>query len=143
MTTLALLVLLAVPVGLTLLLGAHLRRERWRSDLARVGHLARSSWPVIVGVALLVQLAAWVAPPPLGPAPLEGVAVSRPDWPFLWLVPLQDAFGRYAVYALPALLVAAGFAFTRAPARASPTRRRVVVATALLLFVALTLLGAR
>lgn len=52
----------------------------------------REGAPWLVATALL----AWVWPPEHGPEPIAGIAVSKPDWPFLWLVPFQDWLGAAA-----------------------------------------------
>lgn len=105
-------------------------RARWAGTVGGAGPSARalaaraaaSGWVPM----LLVAVAAGVAPPPLGPAPIPGLAVSRPDWPFLWLVPLQDAWGDAGL--LGGLAVAAG-AVASSPwlgRRAGPRARAIV-----------------
>lgn len=69
-----------------------------RLVLHRVG-LPAAGWSAVT-VAL-----AWAAPPAHGPVPIPGLAVSRPDWPFLWLVPIQDAVG---LWGLPLALLVGG-----------------------------------
>lgn len=76
----ALLAVHAAALPLALLACAWLLRPR--PDV-RV-HAASIATALLLGLAL---------PPALGPEPIAGIAVSKPDWPFLWLVPLQEALG--------------------------------------------------
>ncbi|MGQ0535043.1 MAG: hypothetical protein ACT4PT_03120 [Methanobacteriota archaeon] len=57
--------------------------------------------------ALSVVAYAIAFPPETGPRPIPGLSLAGPDWPFVWLVPLQDAVGPVALLALPAAFVAA------------------------------------
>lgn len=46
------------------------------------------------GVALLLlAILAIVFPAPLGPQPIEGIEVTKPTWPFLWMFPIENALG--------------------------------------------------
>lgn len=117
---------LAVPVALLALLALHLRR-RPDGIARRVAALGRATWIPIAIAAAAVVLLALVAPPALGPAPLEGLVVSRPDWPFLWLVPLQDLFGPIALLALPLALAVGALLLARRGTRAPATRRATLL----------------
>ncbi|HUR67961.1 MAG TPA: hypothetical protein VM370_01850 [Candidatus Thermoplasmatota archaeon] len=134
---------LAVPAALAALLSLHLARGgRLAADLRRSARLLASAWkPIAATIALVVALGA-LSPPSLGPAPFEGIEVARPDWPFLWLVPLQDAMGPLALWALPIAFLIAGAALV---SRWEPgaTVRRLVLALVIAGWSALTLLGAR
>lgn len=44
-------------------------------------------------VFLLIAVLALVLPAPLGPEPIEGIEVTKPPWPFLWMFPIESAFG--------------------------------------------------
>lgn len=108
---------LALPALLALV--AAVRGARLRDDARAVAVAARNALlPAALAVAAVLAAAAlW--PPERGPRPIENLAVSRPEWPFLWLVPLQDAFGTRALLALPAvfLAAAAGVALARPSSR--------------------------
>lgn len=99
-------------------------------------------------VILLVVLALAAAfPPPLRPAPKEGIEITKPPWPFLWLLPLEKYFE------VKAILVAFGVLFLgliawpfieRAP-ELDPRRRPLAMAAlglALTVWAALTVWGA-
>jgi hypothetical protein len=94
-----------------------------------------------LGAAGAVLVAALLWPATLGPAPVQGLFVSRPHWPFLWLTPLQERLGPWSLMALPAL-VAAAAALAWWPPRALALRRSLVLILALGLAL-LTLLGGR
>jgi ubiquinol-cytochrome c reductase cytochrome b subunit len=54
---------------------------------------------ILVGI---LGLLAVVLPPVIGPTPVEGVEVTKPPWPFLWMFGLENWFG------LPAILWSGG-----------------------------------
>lgn len=131
-----------VPAALLALLALHLRRKEKGSGARRLFALARAHWRPLAGILVIVALLARLAPPLLGPAPLEGLQVSRPDWPFLWLVPLQDKVGSVGLFALPLLLLGAGLLLWH-PSKAPPRRRAIATFLAMSAFVGLSFLGAR
>jgi ubiquinol-cytochrome c reductase cytochrome b subunit len=134
---------LALPVALAALLAFHLRRRGGlRADAARVGELARGAWLPTLALVATVAALAFLLPPSFGPAPLAGLQVSRPEWPFLWLVPLQDWLGRAALLALPlAFLVLAALLWRGRVA--SPARRRVTLLVLAGAWLLLTVVGLR
>lgn len=44
-------------------------------------------------VLLLTAVLAAVLPAPLGPEPIEGIEVTKPPWPFLWMFPIESMLG--------------------------------------------------
>jgi len=109
-------------------------------------HLARLGGFGLVLVAVLTVLAV-LAPPGHGPAAVEGIEVTKPPWPLLWLYPLENWVGvsgmLWATLAVFAALLAVPFV-DRSPER-HPRRRLVVVIAAALvvaLVVALIAYGA-
>lgn len=99
----------AVPALLAGAVGWHLwRGVAWRTHLTTLAKLLRGglrrAWPLAalaVGLALL-----W--PPLHGPAPVPRLQVTRPDWPFLWLLPVQRSLDSLGLWALPAGVAAVG-----------------------------------
>lgn len=128
-----------LPLPLALAGLAWARRARVRGDLARLGE-RRVLLVAAATLAALGALAVWF-PPALGPAPIPGLVVSRPHWPFLWLVPLQDLAGLSALLALPLAFLAGAalLLLRRAPSRRA---RLVTLALVALAWGALTLWGA-
>ncbi len=55
-------------------------------------HLARLGGFAMVLVGILGALAV-LAPPGHGPAPVEGIEVTKPPWPLLWLYPIENWVG--------------------------------------------------
>src|SRR5262245_23085542 len=45
---------------------------------------------LLVGVLTLLAV---LLPPPHGPAPIEGIEVTKPPWPLLWVYPVEDWVG--------------------------------------------------
>ncbi len=87
----------------------------------------------IVGYGLvllaIVTVLAVVFPAPIGPEPIEGIEVTKPPWPFLWLYAIENYWG--IQWLLPAslapfiLLVAVPFV-DRGDER-DPRRRKAIV----------------
>jgi len=75
--------------------------EPFTQHLIRLGAFAL----VLVGVVAIV---AALFPPAHGPAPIEGIEVTKPPWPLLWLYPLENVVGLngilYGTIALLAIL---------------------------------------
>lgn len=133
---------LAVPALLAAVLAVHLRRAGGlRRHAVRLRHLlalgGRAAAPLAVAVAALAVL----SPPLLGPAPFPRLAMTDPDWPFLWLLPLQDGLGSLGLWALPAA-VAGGAALPSLGRDWNEGRRRAVLVAAAAAMVGLTLWGA-
>jgi ubiquinol-cytochrome c reductase cytochrome b subunit len=55
-------------------------------------HLAELGALALVLIGILTILAV-LAPPPHGPAPVEGIEVTKPPWPMLWVYPIEDWVG--------------------------------------------------
>lgn len=55
-------------------------------------HLGRLGGFTLVLVAVIGLLAV-LAPPGHGPAPVEGIEITKPPWPMLWLYPLENWIG--------------------------------------------------
>ncbi len=96
----------AVPAILVGLLGMHLMRSRRLRHLAvRLRALGKPVVrPAVAGIGVVAVLALSL-PPQFGPAPVAGLEVTNPPWPFLWLVPLQDWTGSWILWILPLLVV--------------------------------------
>ncbi len=103
------------------------------------------------GLVLLGELLALAVlfPPGVGPTPVEGVEVTKPPLPLLWLYPLENWFGLGAVFygslALFLLLVLVPFV-DRGPERLPLQRRAILAAGSLVVavivgLIALALLG--
>jgi ubiquinol-cytochrome c reductase cytochrome b subunit len=60
--------------------------EHFSKHLARLGGFAL----ILIGI---VTVLAVVAPPVHGPAPVEGIEVTKPPWPMLWLYPIENWVG--------------------------------------------------
>ncbi|HEX6338592.1 MAG TPA: cytochrome b N-terminal domain-containing protein [Jiangellaceae bacterium] len=74
------------------------RSEPFTGHLRRVGAFGL----VLVGALGVVSV---LFPPAIGPTPVEGVEVTKPPWPFLWMYALENWFG------LSSILWGAGFLF--------------------------------
>ncbi len=55
-------------------------------------HLAELGSLALILIGILVILAV-LASPPHGPAPIEGIEVTKPPWPMLWIYPVEDWVG--------------------------------------------------
>ena len=106
-----------------------------------VAHLVRmAGFGLLILAGTLVVTILWA--PPLGPAPVPGIEVTKPPWIFLPLYPFEDVFGLAALLLVPALLFG-GLALLpfldRSPYR-SWRRRRLVIGIGLVVVVALAVL---
>lgn len=54
--------------------------------LAELGALAL----ILIGVLTILAV---LAPPAHGPAPIEGIEITKPPWPMLWVYPIEDWVG--------------------------------------------------
>jgi len=95
---------------------------------------------VLLGVLGVLTV---LVPPSVGPTPVEGIEVTRPPWPFLWMFTLENWFGLPAIAwggaALFALLVALPFA-DRGPAR-DWRHRPIITGLAIAVVLALAVLS--
>ncbi len=104
---------------------------------------------VLYGLVLLAIVAtlAVAFPAPLGPQPIEGIEVTKPPWPFLWLFPIENALGvgwLLPASVVPVLLLLFVPIVDRGPER-DPRKRKVMVigfVIGIAVFVALTVAGA-
>lgn len=97
--------------------------------VSHVRHLV--GWSLVL-LAVLVGLAATTANP-VGAAPVDGVELTKPLWPFWWLYQLENWIGLRGLFWAPVvlfLLLAAVPFIDRRPER-RPGRRRWVMATVL------------
>lgn len=90
---------------------------------------------VIGAVAALVAF----APATLGPSPFVDLEVTKPAWPFLWVDPLEDAWGRVVLLEAPVL---AAVVLVLYPLAAPPRRPAVPFVVLLVLVAVLGLVGA-
>jgi ubiquinol-cytochrome c reductase cytochrome b subunit len=98
-----------------------------------------TGWSLIL-LGILVALAATTSNP-VGPAPVAGIEVTKPLWPFLWLYQLENWIGIDGLFWAPVvvfLLLAALPFLDRSPER-RPGRRRWVIGGALVVFGVLAL----
>jgi ubiquinol-cytochrome c reductase cytochrome b subunit len=111
------------------------RSEPFTGHLRRVGAFGL----VLVGALGVISV---LFPPVIGPTPVEGIEVTKPPWPFLWMYALENWFGLPSILwgtgLLFALLVLLPFA-DRRPDR-SWQRRPVVMVIAGLVVAALIVL---
>ena len=95
-------------------------------------HLIRLGGFALILIAVLTVLAV-VASPSHGPAPVEGIEVTKPPWPFLWFYPIENWVGvggilwAVAVIFVALLLVPA---LDRGPERAPARRLWVIIPAA-------------
>jgi len=95
-----------LPFLLTLVLAVHLmlvKRHGMAPSSFRKGpepeptrpfasHLAELGSLALVLIGVLTVLAVFL-PPPHGPAPIQGIEVTKPPWPMLWVYPIEDWVG--------------------------------------------------
>lgn len=99
----------AVPALLAATVGWHLWRGlAWRTHARTMVKLVRSGWRRAWPLAVLAVALALVWPPLHGPAPVPRLQVTRPDWPFLWLLPVQRWLDSVGLWALPAGVASLG-----------------------------------
>ena len=124
-------------------------RARLTADAKGVGSFLRHAGKILVyggGVLLAVALLAVLFPAPLGPEPIEGIEVTKPAWPFLWMVPFESALGigwLLPISVTPLILLLLVPLLDRGWARTPRGRRFFIVAflAGLTLLLALTLVG--
>ena len=98
-------------------------------------HLRHLTGWVLWLLGILVALAAFTQSP-IGAAPVAGIEVTKPLWPFWWLYQLENWIGLQGLFWAPLvvfLLLAAVPFLDRSPER-RPSRRRWVMLSALVLF---------
>ncbi|MFN8233171.1 MAG: cytochrome b N-terminal domain-containing protein [Actinomycetota bacterium] len=95
-----------LPFLLTLVLAVHLllvKRHGMAPSPFRKGpepeptrpfssHLAELGSLALVLIGVLTILAVFL-PPAHGPAPVQGIEVTKPPWPMLWIYPIEDWLG--------------------------------------------------
>ncbi len=85
---------------------------------------------LLVGVLMLLAV---LLPPSHGPAPIEGIEVTKPPWPLLWVYPVEDWVGvsgiLWATLAIFAALLLVPLV-DRSPERHPLARRRLPVVIA-------------
>lgn len=141
-----------LPTLLTFLVAAHLFLVKrhgispspWSAAEVTTGgetfarHLRRAGAYSLILLGVMTVLAV-LLPPGLGPAPVEGIEVTKPPWPFLPLYTLETLLGLtavlYAPVALFLVLVLVPFVDRRGPLHPS-ARRRVLAAGAALALLA-------
>ncbi len=104
---------------------------------------------ILYGLVLfaIVGALAVAFPAPLGPEPIEGIEVTKPPWPFLWLFPIENALGvgwLLPASVVPFLLLLAVPIVDRSSER-DPRKRKLMVigfVVGVAMFVALTVAGA-
>ncbi len=101
-------------------------------------HLLRLFGFALILIGVLTALAV-LAPPGHGPAPVEGIEVTKPPWPLLWLYPIEDRVGvsgiLWATLAIFGALLVVPFV-DRGPER-HPRRRLAVVVPAAVIVLAI------
>jgi len=83
---------------------------------------------------VIVTTLAVLFPAPLGPEPIEGIEVTKPPWPFLWLYAIENAWGiqwLLTASVVPFVVLVAIPFIDRGEER-DPRRRKAIVATFLL-----------
>jgi ubiquinol-cytochrome c reductase cytochrome b subunit len=104
-------------------------------------HLIRLGGYALVLLAILVVFGA-LLPPGHGPAPVEGIEVTKPAWPLLWVYPIENWVGvsgiLWATLAIFAALVLVPFV-DRGDER-GPRRRLKILIPAAILVVAIVAL---
>ena len=114
---------------------AHERAEPFTAHLRRVAAFGL----VLLGALTLLAV---IFPPLIGSTPVEGIEVTKPTWPFLWMYALENWFGLPAILwgggTLIALLILLPFA-DRNPRRAWRQRPIAITAAALVLALMVTL----
>jgi len=105
------------------------------SHLAELGSLAL----VLIGVLTVLAV---VLPPAHGPAPVQGIEVTKPPWPMLWLYPIEDWFGVSAILWATLAVIAALLIvpFVDRSSELSPRRRLPIVIAGAVVVVAIVAL---
>lgn len=105
-------------------------------------HLGRLGGFTLLLVGILTVLAV-LAPPGHGPAPVEGIEVTKPPWPLLWLYPIENWVGvsgiLWATLAVFAALLIVPFV-DRGPERHPRRRLAVVIAAGVIVAAVLALI---
>ena len=99
------------------------------------GHIRHLAGLSLILLGVLIALAATTSTA-VGAAPVEGIEVTKPLWPFYWLYQVENWVGLGGLFWAPLvvfILLAALPFLDRRPER-RPSRRRWVVASALVLF---------
>ncbi len=104
-------------------------------------HLARLGGFALILMAILTVLAVLV-PPGQGPSPVEGIEVTKPLWPLLWVYPIENWVGVVGIlWATLAIFVALLLvpALDRGPERAPSKRLAIIIPAAIIVAAILAL----
>lgn len=108
-------------------------------------HLKKITQYGLILLAIVAVLSV-AFPAPIGPEPIEGIEVTKPPWPFLWLYAIENAWG--IQWLLPAsvipFLILVAIPFVDRGEERDPRRRRAIVLTffaGLAILFALTLIA--
>lgn len=131
----------AVPALLATVVGVHLWRGTQLPVFARRVYRmakrgARRAWPaapLVAGLALLYK-------PFHGPAPKPRLQLTGPDWPFVWMIPVQRSLDSPGLWALPAVLAALALV-PLVPGDWSRTSRVATLGIVVATWIGLTLVG--
>lgn len=98
--------------------------------LMEIGALAL----VLIGILTILAV---LAPPPHGAAPIEGIEITKPPWPLLWVYPIEDWVGvsgiLWAAVAIFLVLFLVPFV-DRSPERSPRKRIGMMIAAGLVVF---------
>lgn len=135
-----------MALGALLLLHFYLVKHHKISDLPReadlpraerrepFSHHLRAVGAIGGGILAITILLALVAPAPVGPEPIEGVELTKPPWPFLWLYTIESTIGIQSLFPASILLLTLLLVVPlvdRNPAR-TPQQRRLAIALGIL-----------
>ncbi len=105
-------------------------------------HLAELGMLSLVLIGVLTILAV-LAPPFHGPAPIEGIEITKPPWPMLWIYPIEDWVGvagiLWATLAIFVALIIVPFV-DRGPERHPRKRLPIMIAGTLIVVTVITLI---
>lgn len=145
-----------LPFLLTLVLAVHLllvKRHGMAPSPFRKGpepeptrpfssHLLELGSLALVLIGVLAILAVFL-PPPHGPAPVQGIEVTKPPWPMLWVYPIEDWLGvsgiLWATLAIFAALLIVPFV-DRSSERSPRRRLPIIIAGAVVVITIIALI---
>ncbi|MCL5987087.1 MAG: cytochrome b N-terminal domain-containing protein [Actinobacteria bacterium] len=108
-------------------------------------HIAHFSVYGLIFLIIAIVLSLFSSAP-LGMMPVEGIEVTKPSWPFIWLVPLEARFGVIAISIAFGLLLLglALWLFIERTRELDPRRRKFAMTTlaiVIIAWIALTIYG--
>ncbi len=121
-------------------------QKRTKETVPFTSHLKKlTTYGLSFWVILGILAAAF--PPPLGPAAIWGIEVTKPPWFFLMFYPLEDLFGVKSIFYATTLIFVLLIAVPLVDRKEDrdPYKRKLMIAgliIALTLYIALTLIGA-